>query len=86
MDSPVRHVNQGDADALSALRSAAEIVYQSMSPTLFRAWPLLEEATGACCWVKHENHSPVGAFKIRGGLVYLARLVQREPGIRGLIS
>ena len=86
MDSPARHVNQGDADALSALRSAAEIVYQSMSPTLFRAWPLLEEATGACCWVKHENHSPVGAFKIRGGLVYLARLVQREPGIRGLIS
>jgi len=86
MDSQARHVNQGDADALSALRSAAEIVYQSMSPTLFRAWPLLEEATGVRCWVKHENHSPVGAFKIRGGLVYLARLVQREPGIRGLIS
>jgi hypothetical protein len=57
MDSPARHVNQGDADALSALRSAAEIVYQSMSPTLFRAWPLLEEATGVRCWVKHENHS-----------------------------
>jgi threonine dehydratase len=86
MNSPARHVNQGDADARSALRSAAELVYQTMSPTLFRAWPLLEEATGVSCWVKHENHSPVGAFKIRGGLVYLARLVQREPHTRGLIS
>jgi threonine dehydratase len=86
MGSTARHVNQGDADALLALRSAAELVYRSMSPTLFRAWPLLEEATGVHCWVKHENHSPVGAFKIRGGLVYMARLLQREPEIRGLVS
>ncbi|MBM3340145.1 MAG: pyridoxal-phosphate dependent enzyme, partial [Betaproteobacteria bacterium] len=86
MDLPARHVNQGDADALLALRSAAELVYRRMSPTLFRAWPLLEEATGVQCWVKHENHSPVGAFKIRGGLVYMARLLQREPEIRGLVS
>ena len=79
MDLPARHVNQGDADALLALRSAAELVYRRMSPTLFWAWPMLKEATGVQCWVKHENHSPVGAFKIRGGLVYMARLLQREP-------
>jgi len=75
-----------DQDALQSLRSAAGIVYRSMAPTMIRAWPLLEEATGAQCWVKHENHSPVGAFKIRGGLVYVERLSRRQPECLGLVS
>jgi len=72
--------------ALERLRDAAAIVYRSMSPTPAYAWPLLREATGVECWVKHENHTPTGAFKLRGGLVYLERLRAREPGIVGLIS
>jgi threonine dehydratase len=72
--------------ALERLRDAAAIVYRGMSPTPAYAWPLLREATGVECWVKHENHTPIGAFKLRGGLVYLERLRAREPGIAGLIS
>ena len=48
-----------------------------MPPTPQFAWPLLKEATGCETWVKHENHTPVGAFKIRGGLTYFDQLAQR---------
>lgn len=50
------------------------------------SWPLLNDRTGCELWVKHENHTPLGAFKIRGALAYMARLVQREPGLRGVIA
>ena len=68
------------------LEDAARIVYTAMPPTPQYAWPLLAEALRTEAWVKHENHTPVGAFKIRGGLVYFARLREREPGLRGVIS
>jgi threonine dehydratase len=74
------------------LPSAAEFedvqrtVYAAMPPTPQYAWPLLAEALGTEVWVKHENHTPLGAFKVRGGLIYLQRLRQREPGLRGVIS
>jgi threonine dehydratase len=61
-------------------------VYEAMTPTPQFAWPLLAQALGAEVWVKHENHTPVGAFKLRGGLVYLARLRAREPALRGVVS
>jgi threonine dehydratase len=61
-------------------------VYAAMPPTPQYAWPLLREALGAEVWVKHENHTPLGAFKVRGGLVYLQRLREREPQLRGVIS
>lgn len=61
-------------------------VYAAMAPTPQYAWPLLAEALGTEVWVKHENHTPLGAFKVRGGLVYLQRLRQREPALRGVIS
>ena len=48
-------------------------------------WPLLCQRVGTEVWVKHENHTPVGAFKIRGGLVYFERLA-KQKGIRGVIS
>jgi threonine dehydratase len=66
--------------------SAQQIVYASMGPTPQYAWPLLAQRAGAQVWVKHENHTPVGAFKLRGGLVYLHELVRREPDCRGVIS
>jgi len=74
------------SSALAELRAAAAVVYRSMPPTLAYAWPLLREETGVECWVKHENHTPIGAFKLRGGLVYLARLRAHDPGLVGLVS
>jgi threonine dehydratase len=69
------------------LAEAGRAVYAAMGPTLARAWPLLAEATGAAeVWVKHENHTPTGAFKVRGGLSLLARLAASGRRPRGLIT
>ena len=51
-----------------------------------RRWPLLELATGTPTWVKHENHNPTGAFKVRGGVNFVARLLAERPGATGLVS
>ena len=67
------------------LEAAAETVYAAMRPTPQYAWPLLARRFGAEIWVKHENHTPVGAFKVRGGLVYLDRM-QRERRAPGVVS
>jgi threonine dehydratase len=56
--------------SLASLESAAALVYESMPPTPQYRWPLLESRVGTEIWVKHENHAPTGAFKVRGGLVY----------------
>ena len=53
------------------LQQASRIIYAAMPPTPQYAWPLLQEAAGAQVWVKHENHTPTGAFKVRGGLVHM---------------
>ncbi|MCU6432833.1 threonine dehydratase [Undibacterium sp. Jales W-56] len=71
---------------LSELETAAEIVYAALPPTPQYAWPLLCEATAAEVWLKHENHMPTGAFKVRGGLVYMRELLQRAPEVRGVIA
>jgi len=68
------------------LESAAEIVYRSMAPTPQYAWPLLAEELGAEIWVKHENHTPIGAFKVRGGLNHVHRILNEGPDIAGIIS
>ena len=68
------------------IESAQHVVYATMAPTPQYAWPLLRERLGTEVWVKHENHTPLGAFKLRGGLVYLQALAQREPDYRGVIS
>src|SRR5262245_50273889 len=65
---------------------AARIVYAAMPPTPQYAWPLLGQRAGCELWVKHENHTPIGAFKLRGGLVFLQRLKARKPGVRGVIT
>lgn len=59
---------------LSTLEAAAAVVYERMPPTPQQRWPLLDARCGTAVWVKHENHTPVGAFKIRGGLVYFDAL------------
>ena len=68
------------------IRMAAEVVYRSMPATPQFTWPLLNERAGAEVWVKHENHSPVGAFKIRGGLVYMDWLKRERPEVTTVIS
>ncbi len=72
--------------SLDDLHAAARIVYRHMSPTPQIAWPLLARRCGCEVWVKHENHTPIGAFKVRGGLTYLTRLRQTQPCIQGVIS
>ena len=71
---------------LADLKSAADLVHRVVTPTPAIAWPLLGERVGAEAWVKHENHTPIGAFKVRGGLVYMADLKRREPDIAGVIA
>src|SRR5262245_8984660 len=71
---------------LAELEAAAALIRQHVPPTPQYVWPLLCERAGCTVWVKHENHTPIGAFKVRGGLVYLADLKKREPGCRGVIA
>ncbi len=71
---------------MEELRSAHETVLAAMSATPEHAWPLLGERLGTPVWVKHENHTPIGAFKVRGGLTYMDRLTRERPSVEGVIS
>ena len=72
--------------SLESLRHAAEVVGAHMPPTPQYSWPLVNARAGAEVWVKHENHSPVGAFKIRGALVYLDWLRHAQPHVSGVVA
>ena len=71
---------------LTSLRLAAKTVHATLAPTPQLAWPLLAERVGCSVWVKHENHTPTGAFKVRGGLIYVHGLLARDPQTKGLIT
>lgn len=71
---------------LADLESTASLVYETISPTPEIAWPLLAERCGCEAWVKHENHLPTGAFKVRGGLVYHEWLQREHPEVRGVVA
>jgi threonine dehydratase len=71
---------------LADLEAAQRAVHAVFPGTPQYAWPLLAERTGAEVWVKHENHTPTGAFKIRGGLIHMERLAREQPGLRGVVS
>jgi threonine dehydratase len=72
--------------SLDEIRRAHDLVLRALRPTPALNWPLLERRLGADVVVKHENHLPTGAFKVRGGLTYVDALISREPRTRGLIS
>jgi threonine dehydratase len=72
--------------SLDELETAARNVYAAMAPTPQYAWPLVARRAGREVWVKHENHTPTGAFKVRGGLNLLARLATRKPVPAGIVS
>ena len=71
---------------LDDLEQAARLIAPIVPPTPQYAWPLLSERTGCELWLKHENHTPTGAFKIRGGIVYLEALARENPGLRGVVT
>ncbi len=72
--------------SLEEVELAAELVHQVVPPTAQYAWPKLARRAGCEVWVKHENHTPTGAFKVRGGLVYFDRLRRAQPDVRGVVT
>ena len=72
--------------SLNEIEAAAALVHAAMPPTAQYAWPLLSRRTGCETWVKHENHTPTGAFKVRGGLVYVDGLKRRSPHTSGVVE
>jgi len=71
---------------IEEVRAAAETVYGLMQPTPQYRWPQICQRLGTEVWVKHENHTPIGAFKARTAIVYAEKLLQREPATRGLLA
>ena len=72
--------------SLPELEDALSVLRESFSATPEYPWPLLSARCGAEVWVKHENHTPTGAFKLRGGLIYAERLRRERPHVTGIIS
>ena len=71
---------------LAEIEAAAAVVYRVFAATPQYRWALLSERLGTDCWLKHENHTPVGAFKIRGGLTYFDQLARRGALPREVFS
>jgi len=71
--------------SLEELEGAEALVRRSVPPTPQHRWPLLEQRVGCPVIVKHENHTPLGAFKIRGGLTFMDWLKRRHPEVRGVV-
>jgi len=72
--------------AIDQIRDAQNLVYRYMPPTPQYSWPLIDQRLGAEAWIKHENHTPVGAFKLRGALVYATWLKQKQPDLTGVVA
>ena len=68
------------------LEDAAALVHTQMPPTAQYNWPLLSLETGTETWVKHENQTPTGAFKIRGGVTFMDWLRRTQPQMRGICT
>jgi len=71
---------------LHEIEAAQQIVYTTMPATPQYTWPLLNQRLGAEAWIKHENHSPVGAFKLRGALVYISWLKETIPALKTVVA
>lgn len=68
------------------IEDAARLIYRQMQATPQYVWPLLGERTGSTVWVKHENHTPTGAFKVRGGITFMDWLKRTHPGTPGIVT
>ena len=69
----------------ATLEAAVDLIHSRIGSTPQLNWPLLSERCATQVWVKHENHNPTGAFKIRGGLVYMDALKRAQPDIEGVV-
>jgi threonine dehydratase len=76
----------GVLPGLNEIESAARLIYQTMPATPQYSWPLINARAGAEVWVKHENHTQVGAFKVRGGLIYMDWLRRERPEVQTVVS
>lgn len=74
------------AFSLASLDAAAALIHAQVDPTPQYAWPLLAQRTGCAVWVKHENHTPTGAFKVRGAITYIDWLRRTHPQVSGIIT
>jgi threonine dehydratase len=88
---PVRYAESMTLPGPAQIHEAQSLVYRYMSPTPQYTWPLINqrlgtEVPGVEVWIKHENHTPVGAFKLRGALVYVQWLKQTQPDVTGVIA
>ncbi|WP_434778369.1 threonine dehydratase [Neisseria sp. Ec49-e6-T10] len=72
--------------SLNELKQATELVHRFIPETPQYQWPLLANRLRCQVWVKHENHTPVGAFKVRGGLVFIQHLMQSQHDLKGIVS
>lgn len=70
----------------AAIESAAQFIATLVPPTPQYVWPQVAAAFGTEVWIKHENHTPIGAFKARSAAMYFQKMLQREPGCRGVIT
>ena len=82
----LRYAGSMQLPTLAEIERAQPIVYRHMPSTPQFSWPLLNQRLGMEIWIKHENHSPVGAFKIRGALVYMDWLRQTDPAVVGVVA
>ncbi len=71
---------------LAAIKGAARLIAEAVPPTPQIRWPLLCERLGCEVWVKHENHTPIGSFKLRGGLVFLDHLRRTQPAVSAVVT
>ena len=72
--------------SLEQIHEAQELIYRYMPPTPQYSWPLINQRLGAEVWIKHENHTPVGAFKLRSALVYVTWLKESQPALIGVVA
>lgn len=72
--------------SLDQIHEAQKLIYKSMAPTPQYTWPLINQRLGAEAWIKHENHTSVGAFKLRGAIVYATWLRQLQPSLTGVVA
>src|SRR3981081_1398710 len=77
---------RGPMFTLAELESVMPVVRASVPPTPQYAWPLLKARTGVEVIAKHENHTPIGAFKVRGGLVYAVRSQRWRPAVKAVLT
>lgn len=83
---PLRYAESMTLPTPAQIHEAQSVIYRHMPSTPQYTWPLINQRLGTEAWIKHENHTPVGAFKLRGALVYVHWLKQTQPDLEGVVA